>query len=816
MRAHLNPFLRLSAGLLAILLGSAWLAVSGAFQYLEPDLPDVSALSDVRLQIPLRIYSRDGRLIAPPIGEQRRIPLRYEEFPQLLINAVLAAEDAQFFSHRGVDYRGLLRSMLHNFVSRDRGQGGGTITMQLTRGVFLSPEKTYRRKLTEIFLTLRIERLFSKQEILALYLNKMFLGQRAYGAGAAAEVYFGKTVDKLSLPEIAVIAGTFRLPSRENPVANPEYARQRRAYVLRRMHENDFISKEELDSAAATPVESKLHDPTIDVDASYAAELVRAEMLTRFGSGAYTDGYRVITSIDSRHQQAAVRAVRMGLIEYDRRHGYRGAVARLQLDPASDDARRAALLADYPAPSDLNSALVVGISPQSVDALMRDGQHIAIPFANLSWAKPALADGNTGRAPERPSDVVSLGDVIYVGQDVAGSWHLVQAPQAQSALVAIDARDGAITALVGGYDYYSSNFNRAVHAKRQPGSSFKPLLYSSALEHGFTAASIVNDSPFTSYDAEQEKLWRPENDSRSFLGPMRLREALIKSRNLVSIRVMDALGPEYVAEYAQRFGLTPEELPPYPSLALGATQVSPLTMARAYAVFANGGFLVDPYFIDRIEDADGRIVYQASPKIACPDCMDGAAKSGGSEMLTGDLARWGASPYANTPAESSRLAPMTITPQNAYVMTDMMADVTRRGTASKAAALKRNDIAGKTGTSNDGRDNWFCGFNGDLSATVWVGFDQERSLGANEQGSRTALPIWMKFMGEALRGQPEHRQPRPLGLIDMRVSATTGKIAHPGDSNTVLEVFIDGRLPDADAGSARGEDHQEKTEDSLF
>ncbi|MBC7983082.1 MAG: penicillin-binding protein 1A [Candidatus Obscuribacterales bacterium] len=805
---------------LILFIGGLWLAIAGAYQYLEPDLPDVATLSDMRLQVPLRVYSRDGRLIAQ-IGEQRRIPLRYEEFPKPLINAVLAAEDDQFFSHSGVDYPGLARSTLRHLLSGERAEGGSTITMQLTRGVFLSSEKSYRRKLAEIFLTLRIERIFSKPEILSLYLNKMFLGQRAYGAGAAAEVYFGKTIDRLTLSEVAIVAGTFRSPSRDNPVASAELARQRRSYVLRRMHEKDFISKPEYEAALVAPIESKLHGPAAEVDAPYAAEMVRVEMLNRYGPRAYTDGYRVVTSIDSQHQQAAVASLRIGLIEYDRRHGYRGPVAHVAITPSSKEADYLAALTDYSALGGLKTALILAVNKDGVEALTRENGPITLDFANLRWAKPALADGSVGKAPEQPGDILSAGDIVYVAQDTAGTWHLLQAPEAQAAFVALDPQDGAISALTGGYDYYASNYNRAVQAKRQPGSSFKPLLYSAALEYGFTPASVINDSPIVLDDASLEGSWRPQNNSREFLGPMRLREALVRSRNLVSIRIMNELGTAKATQHMQGFGFTPEELPQNLSLALGTTQVSPLSMARAYAVFANGGYRIDPYLIDRIEDADGKLLYAARPKIACRDCGNSAATATtDSAMASNDVARWGSNRYLDSKETSKALqAPLAISPQNAYLMTDIMADVIRRGTATRALELKRSDLAGKTGTSQDQRDAWFCGFNAGLVGVVWVGFDQERSLGPREQGGTTALPIWVAFMAEALRGQPERRLSPPLGLVNMRISTVTGKAARPGEENTILETFMSGHLPEGsgtDANAPLDTPSSDRSDEPIF
>jgi len=821
MKPYLFSPLRLTAACAVLLIGAGWLAIAGAHQYLEPDLPDVAALSDVRLQVPLRVYSRDGRLIAQ-IGEQRRIPLNYDQFPSLLINAVLAAEDDQFFSHSGVDYPGLARSTINHLLSGDRSQGGGTITMQLTRGVFLSPEKTYRRKLSEIFLTLRIERQFSKQEILSLYLNKMFLGQRAYGVGAAAEVYFGKTVDKLDISEVAIIAGTFRSPSRDNPASNPDLTRVRRAYVLRRMYEKNFITEAERDTASLAPIQSKLHGPAAEVEAPYAAEMVRVEMLARFGERAYTDGYRVVTTVDSQHQQAAVNAVRLGLIEYDRRHGYRGPIAQLAITAKTTDADLKAALVNYPERGELDPAIVVTVTKDHIDAITREGGRIKISFANMRWARPALADGNTGKAPEQPGDIVTAGDVVYVGQDTARNWHFVQPPEAQSAFVGLDPQDGAISALVGGFDYYVSNYNRAVQAKRQPGSSFKPLLYSAALEHGYTPATIINDSPIVFDDASLEGTWRPQNNSREFLGPMRLREALVRSRNLVSIRIMNDIGTAYATAHMQRFGFSTDELPQNLSLSLGTTQVSPLSMARAYAVFANGGYLVDPYFIDRIEDPNGKVLYNAKPKLACRDCeLPQTTIENSADASATDLARWGSNRYLSKAGKDDPLAPSVLSPQNVYLMTDIMADVVRRGTATRALELKRYDIAGKTGTSQDKRDAWFCGFNADLVGVAWVGFDQERSLGPREEGGATALPVWIKFMAQALKGQPEHRLPQPSGLVSMRVSTVTGKPARPGDPNTILEMFMADHVPSSDAGSEP--DHAtdelnpgDKPDDSLF
>ena len=785
------------------MVGAGVLGLCGAYQYLHTSLPDVAAIRDIRLQVPLRVYSRDGKLMAQ-FGEQRRVPLSFDDIPQQLVNAVLAAEDDNFFEHSGVDYPGLARATIRHLLSGEKSEGGSTITMQLTRGIFLSPEKSYRRKLLEIFLTLRIEQQFSKQEILTLYLNKSFLGQRAYGVGAAAEVYFGKTIDQLTVPEIALIAGTFRLPSRDNPVANADLARSRRSYVLRRMSEKGHITKAERDAADASPVESKLHGPAIEIDSPYIAEMVRADMYSRLGTKAYTAGYEAITSIDSRLQATAIGALRSAVVEYDQRHGYRGPVAQVTIPAQAREAEWSQLLDEYPRRGGLEPALILSVDERNAVAWSVEHGRVNLPWDGLKWARPALDDAKIGAALSRASDAISKGDVVYVVRERAGSWRLAQVPEAQAAFVAMDPQDGAIAALVGGFDYYGSNYNRAVQAKRQPGSAFKPILYSAALEHGFTPASVVNDAPLVIDDPSMEAAWRPQNSGGELGGPMRLREALVRSRNLVSIRVMNSIGPSYVTKYAQRFGLDESTLPQNLTLALGTAQVSPLEMAGAYSVFANGGYRVEPYFIDRIRGPDGKVIYEAQPRFACPGCveedagaLDAAAVDAGNDdntpiqSVTNDERSWGGLNYL----QEKMIAPRSISPQNDYLMADMMGDVVRRGTGRRARALNRDDLAGKTGTTNDWRDAWFCGFSSSLVATAWMGFDRERTLGRGEEGSSAALPMWMYFMSEALQGVPEHARTPPPGVVTMRISADTGLAARPGQSDAIFEMFMAGHLP---------------------
>ena len=824
MRRYLSSPPRVLLALAVLAIGTLTLGLLGAYQYLHPALPDVSTIRDIRLRVPLRVYTRDGKLIAQ-FGEERRIPLAFDAIPKQMVNAVLAAEDDNFFQHGGVDYPGLLRAIVRHLMSGEKSEGGSTITMQLARGIFLTPEKSYRRKLVEIFTTLRIEQELSKQEILALYLNKMFLGQRAYGIGAAAEVYFGKTVDQLNLPELALIAGTFRLPSRDNPVANPELAKHRRAYVLRRMHEKSFITQDEYDIALNAPVESRLHGPAVEVEAPYVAEMVRVDLYNRLGAEVYTAGYEAVTSVDSRLQTAAVRALRGALIEYDQRHGYRGPAGRAGLPAGAREKDWSQALEEYSLRGGLEPAIILSVDEKSAVAWSRAHGRIKLGWSGISWARPPLPDGSVGPALQRASDALAPNDVVYVAQEWSGDWRMAQVPDAQGAFVAMDPQDGAIVALTGGFDYFSSNYNRAVQAKRQPGSAFKPFLYSAALDQGFTPASIVNDAPLVIEDPTLEGAWRPQNVTREFRGPMRLREALVRSRNLVSIRVMSALGPAYATQYIERFGFPPNSLPRNLSLALGTASVSPLEMASAYSVFANGGFRVEPYFLQRVIGPNGDIQYEAAPRFACPDCVDPAPAEGATAPAVdapirpaNDETRWGGRNYLQEKA----LAPQVISPQNDYLMTDMMSDVIKRGTAVRALQLKRGDIAGKTGTTNDRRDAWFCGFNAGLVGTAWVGFDQERSLGPGEEGGRTALPMWVYFMADALRGVPEQRRPPPPGLVSMRISADTGLAARPGEPNAIFETFMAGHLPaeaqvdEALQGQPGQSQAEENNEESLF
>jgi len=771
---------------------------AGAYQFLAPEIPSAASLSEVRSQLPLEIYSRDHKLIAK-IGEQRRIPVAYGDIPKLVVDAFLAAEDDRFFQHPGVDWQGLVRAAYSNFAARGVREGGGTITMQLARNTVLTSERTLRRKLKEVFLALSIERRFSKQEILSLYLNRIFLGQRAYGIGAGAEVYFSKPVAALTLPEAALLAGLPRSPSRDNPVASPERAAHRRAYVLRRMLETGAIGRAAHDAALAEPLPKGLHGPTIEVDAPYVAEMVRAEMLHQHGPGALTDGYVVTTTVDSRLQAAANAAAWRAILEYDRRHGYRGAAEQLDLATLDDATALAAAFKRHPPRGNLRPAVVTKVADRAVQLLTATGERQTLDWDGMAWASPYISDNETGAAPHSPRGVLRRGSVIYVETTAKGGLRLAQVPAVSGALVALDPSDGAIVALVGGFDFDASKFNRVTQAERQPGSAFKPFLYSAALEKGFTPATLVNDAPIVlqGATAEADEEWRPQNITRRFYGPTPMREGLVRSRNLVSIRLLRGIGVGYATQYIAGFGLPPAALPGNLTLALGTGQVTPLEMARGFAAFANGGYRVTPFFLGKVQDATGQTLFEAAPLLACPDCAGVALPNDGLPEAAGDVPAEAvttiAPPVIRVPPE--RRAPRAISAANAFVMTDMLVDVVQRGTATRALTLGRNDIAGKTGTTSDRRDTWFVGYNADLAAAAWIGFDQERSLGENEEGGKTALPMWIYFMEEALRDRPLHRLPEPPGVVRMWVSRANGQPARAGVPGAVFEAFLEQFAP---------------------
>jgi penicillin-binding protein 1A len=767
-----------------------------AYVYLKPALPDVASLRDIQLQVPLRVYTRDGKLIAA-IGEQRRIPVRYEQLPKKLIQAFLATEDDRFFQHHGVDWQGILRAALANARAGGIRQGASTITMQVARDMFLTPRRDMKRKMSEIYISLLMESEFTKEEIFSLYVNKIFLGQRAYGVGAAAEVYFGKSLDQLSVAEMATLAGIPTAPSVVNPVASAEAATVRRAHVLGRMLELNYITKAEYDEAKMSPMESRLHGSSVEVEAPYVAEMVRNDMQAKYGDAVYTAGYKVFTTLDSRLQAAATVALRTGLLEYDRKHGWRGAKAKVDLAKGATAADMDAELEDFPVIGGLKPAIVQKVEAKSAQVYVKGLGVVTLPWEKLSWARRELPEETMDRFPTQASEIFARGDVIYTVGQTPESLLFVQVPEAQSALVSVDPKDGAVVALVGGFDYFQSKYNRVTQARRQPGSSFKPFVWTAAFDKGYTPASIILDAPIVFDATGTEQAWRPGEDTGKFYGPMRLREALVYSRNLVSIRLMDRIGPEYTWDYVTRFGFDPAQLPHNLTLAIGTAELSPLQMAIAYSTFANGGYKVNAYTIDRIEDASGKVLMQATPALACFQCdrvVDppvAKPATAAARALQLDEA-----PHdGKTLIPAKNLAPQIIKPQVAYLIADMMADVIKRGTGVRARSLNRDDIAGKTGTSNDWHDAWFNGFNGDLVATVWVGFDADRSLGQGEEGAHVAVPIWSYYMHQALAGAPRHGVPVPDGIVTARISSVTGLLASSDDPNGIPEKFVEGNLP---------------------
>ncbi|WP_300619833.1 penicillin-binding protein 1A [Dokdonella sp.] len=794
-------FLRLLRYALYLALAGALLgglAIGTAYWLISPRLPSVETLRDVRLQVPLRIKSADDKLIAT-FGETKRTPIRIQDIPDRVKLAFLAAEDADFYTHRGIDLGGIGRAVWLTLSTGSKHvAGGSTITQQVARMFFLSPEVSYTRKVSEIFLAFRIENALSKDEILELYLNKAFFGHRSYGIAAAAEFYYGKTLDQLTLAEGAMLASIPKFPSTGNPLSRPQRALERRGYVLGRMLENRFISRDDYDSAMKEPDQASPHEPPVEVDAPYFAELVRLEAIERLGNNALTDGYVIRTTLNAVDQEAANSALRNALLTYDRRHGWRGAEAHVDLAAEAGREQWDEALSDYRPMAGLVPALVVESAKEHATLQLADGQSVSLPFSALEWARSHISENRRGAAPKSTEDVLKRGDIVRLQRDAEGEWRLAQIPSAEAAIVALNPEDGAVVSMVGGFSFLRSKFNRATQSARQPGSSFKPFLYSAAFDHGFTPASVLNDAPVSFPDPSRpDGVWTPKNDDDSFRGPIRLREALVKSVNLVSVRLLDAVGVRYAREYITRFGLTPDQIPPNLSMALGTAAVAPLAMARGFAVFANGGYLVDPYTITEIVDRDGGVVYRANPALACASCAERPA----ADLATPPppVSATIAAPPADgeapaavaapTSSDRPRLAPRAIDPRNAYLVASLMRDVVRRGTGSAAMVLKRNDLAGKTGTTNDHRDAWFTGFNSQLVASCWVGFDDFSSLGRGEFGAKAALPIWIDFMRVALKDVPEQPFDMPPGITRVRIDPASGLLAGAGDGSAILEVM---------------------------
>ena len=781
------------AGLLLSLLMLLTVAVMGAYAWVASDLPSVKAVRNVQLQTPLRVHAQGGEVIAV-FGDKRRKPVAYEQVPRRMIEAFLAAEDDRFFEHPGVDYMGLIRAALELIRTGKKTQGGSTITMQLARNFFLTNQRTYERKIKEIFLALRIERLFSKEEILSLYLNKIFLGKRAYGVAAAAEVYYGKDVAELTLAQTAMLAGMPKAPSVANPLTNPDKALERRNYVLKRMRELDKISASEYAAALATGVSATPHNPQVELKAPYVAEMVRKEMLERYGKEAYTGGFTVHTTVDAGLQRHARTSLRKGLLAYSRRHGWIGAEGRVAADVASDPTALTRELNALAVVGGLEPGIVVGVEGQMLHVAVKSGEVVALDGGAWRWARPRLAGGQVGARPENAAAVAAVGDVVRVSGD-GQTRRLAQIPEVGGALVALAPDSGAITALAGGFDFYHSKFNRATQARRQPGSSFKPFVYSAALGNGLTPATIIKDTPVVFTDPDN-RAWRPQNYSGKFYGPTRLREALQFSRNLVSVKLVDQIGIEQTLDYVRRFGFQRADQPRNLTLALGSGTATPLELARGYAVFANGGFLVKPYLIDKITSLDG-IVFAAEPLALC---TEGCAiypydDAPGSTDEGEDADVNGGTRTAPMETPDAQYAPRAIPSDVAYQMTSMMRDVIRHGTGRRARTLRRDDVAGKTGTTNEQRDAWFSGFNRDLVCTVWVGFDDHKPLGERETGAVAALPTWIDFMRKALADKPERPYYKPPNIVSARIDPENGLLAHPGDENAISETFRMRHLP---------------------
>lgn len=786
--SFLRLFLRLS---ILGLFGAIWL-LAGVYLYLSPNLPDVETLRDVRLQTPMRVYTRNGELIGQ-FGEQKRSPLAFQEIPDQFIKSLLAAEDDNFFNHRGIDVMGLARAVSELVLTGEKGSGGSTLTMQVARNYFLTLDRTFIRKFNEILLAVEIERRLSKQEIFELYFNRVFLGHRAYGFQAASQVYYGRNIDELTLAQHAMLAGIPKAPSRNNPISGPVAGKERRDWILGRMLELGYIDRTTYDGARTQPVTARHHGAQLSFAAYYAAEMTRQEMLDRYGTAAYTNGYHVYTTIDGELQRTARDAVINGLVTYDKRHGYRGPERHIK--GSDDDVQNREqwlqVLAQTAVIAGLQPAIVIALADEGANLLLSDGSEILLPFDNgPAQARPYRTENSVGSAPANMGDVLAPGDLIRLSYDDEGAPFLAQVPAAQAALVSLDPDDGAIVSIVGGMGFELSKFNRATQAQRQPGSNFKPFLYAAAMEHGFTAASIINDAPVVLEDSSLEDIWRPENDSGKFYGPTRLRFALTKSRNLVSIRLLQQLGVAKLIRYSEQLGFDTSNFTRDLSLALGTHTMSPLQVATGYAILANGGYRVDPYLIERIEDLNGEVLFEARPASVCRDCDEDDASGPLEELSMEEILA--AEPIAeDAPPPAERVMDERVN----FILNSIMRDVITRGTGRRALVLERRDIGGKTGTTNGPMDAWFSGYNRDVVTTTWVGFDNYTPLGRREFGGTAALPIWIEYMRAALDGLDDSLPTPPSGVVNVRIDPTTGLLASANQPGAIFEYFREEFVP---------------------
>lgn len=827
----------------------------GTYFYIKTDLPSVDVLKDVRLQTPMRIFTQDGKLISQ-YGVKRRIPLTLEQIPEQLKQAVIATEDSRFYDHPGIDPIGMMRALVNLVVTGEKGQGGSTLTMQMARDFFLTREKKYIRKIREIILAWHMEQLLSKQEILELYLNKVELGHRAFGFGAAAQVYYGKSLNELTLAQIATIAGLPQAPSALNPISSPERSMVRRRIVLLRMLDEEYITQSQFEQAVNEPVTAKKYGAEINLDAPYLADIIYSEMIGLYGKDeAETGGYQIYSTASSDLQAAAQQAVRRNLHDYDERHGYHGVVKQLWASNETDDqnglrsesedsepnssapwpeAQMLSYLQDVKTFESMHPAIVVKVNEQDIIIFNREGKYSIIDWDGLDWARPFINDAKQGQDPQIASDIVQAGALILIRQREDDlHWQLTQYPQASGAFVALDPKNGAAQAVVGGYSFYQSQFNRATQAKRQVGSNIKPFIYSAALENGYTLASVINDAPITQWQSGSGNAWRPENSPAEYDGPIRMRVALTKSKNVVSVRLLRAVGLDNVAEHLTRFGFNKDDIPLDETLSLGSGSHTPLEVATAMAVIANGGFLIRPHFIQRIENEMGEVLWKANPVNACNPCEAESpinqvnADPDDLEALL--AAEFGVAQQDDEPVKNILSAPRVISAENAFLVAEMMRSAVQingtwdnRGTGWRAAVLmdRRSDIAGKTGTTNDVRDTWFSGFTPDLVATAWVGFDDNnRRLGrttrnqnlvnknptkfnyignaliGSESGAHAAQPAWIRFMQHALAGKPEHLLPMPTDLLTVRIDKGTGKLTNRTDNTSMFEYFTQGTEP---------------------
>ncbi|MEQ5113780.1 peptidoglycan glycosyltransferase/peptidoglycan DD-transpeptidase MrcA [Providencia vermicola] len=801
-----------------IFLGTA--SIYGMYKYVEGELPDVATMKDIRLQIPMQVYSADNELIAQ-YGEKRRIPLPLAEIPPLMVKAFIATEDSRFYEHHGIDPIGIFRAVSVMASSGHASQGASTITQQLARNFYLSPEKTLMRKAKEAFLAIRIEQLFSKDEIMELYLNKIYLGNRAYGVGAAAYVYFGKTVDELTLSEMAMIAGLPKAPSTFNPLYSYDRAVNRRNVVLSRMLEEKYITRDQYEQARNEKIVASYHAPKIDFSAPYLAEMARQTLYDKYGEDAYTDGYKVYTTVIRKDQEAATDAVRNNLIDYDTRHGYRGPAEVLWKPTEMAWAAEKIIekLKKSPVYGPLMPGVVLSATGSEANVMLADGSKIDITMTGVRWARKFISDTQQGASPRAVNAVVQVGEQIWV-RKVKDNWWLGQVPDVNAAFVALNPNDGAIIALVGGFDFNMSEFNRVTQSLRQVGSNIKPFLYTAAMDKGLTLSSLLNDVPISRWDAGAGSDWRPKNSPPRYDGPIRLRQGLGQSKNVVMVRAMRAMGVDYAADYLMRFGFPRENINRTEALALGAPSFTPMQMVRGYAVMVNGGYLVDPYYILKIENHNDEVIFEANPKLACPDCTNIPVIYGDTERTieikgiddesTEEVTQSGHNVVNQEPtmevatsgdenvSSEPQYAPHVISTPLAFLIRDaMMTNIYGEpgwsGTGWRAARDLggRRDIGGKTGTTNSSKDAWFSGYGPDIVASAWIGFDDNRrTLGRGEAGAKSAQPMWDDFMKSILTGVPVKMMKPPKGVISVSIDSRTGKL---GSSRR--EYFIEGTEP---------------------